>query len=802
MKTAHHPPHPHLRPVFVDREEEIKTAVEYVKKFFNQESAGGRSKNGGEKKKILIFRAPPGCGKTRFLEALSTVLETMEDEICPSSHGGTSGLVVVPGKCAGENSGPYHPLRQILPREEVLSVARKIFGEEEIRQRSLVSAAMELLTEKSRKKCVVILLDDFEKADAETAELLHTMYSTGVPLPVICTAPLRDARFPPFLRETLGLLRRERLVEEKTMTPLGEDALFRIVSNALGRTPPPDFFAALIKRPEGTTRPVLSIIRDIQRAIAEEKLVLRDGKWEPPPDIGWDGVAAYLWGDEPGEQKKSQPHGKINLSPEEKTVMEIMATVGETSFELLMDLAGLAEEDLINTLESLIDKGLVSETGEEEWEETYAISHAVLQEEMLRGMSWQKKKKIHSAAYRFYMRQAEPERDNEKKKLLQVQATRHLVMAGPSYSGEKENFVSKVLEGADMALDLSMYTDAFFFLKKAAGEIDRAPPEIRAKAFLLYGMTAFFTGRFREAETSLEKSERIFAGISEGKNRYLAKAKIYRGMALTDLGRINEAEKELREALQIALATGNFGYVAWCFERLGYISWRTGAYVRAMDLFKNALVYTKMAGKTRFATFIEERALVGLGNVYLYTNRPERALEYYHMAMGRLEKMGGSAFEESRIRNNIGVAYGHMGDCQRAVEELKKAISLARKAGVGRILQAALDSCGLYLTEMGRYDEAEEHLRHALALAEEIERPVAMARVKKDLANLYLKKGEKEKAEALLREAVEIADVHNIFREKYEALLLLHQILLAENRHEEAAEIAEEMKKMEKKMRV
>jgi len=126
-----------------------------------------------------------------------------------------------------------------------------------------------------------------------------------------------------------------------------------------------------------------------------------------------------------------------------------------------------------------------------------------------------------------------------------------------------------------------------------------------------------------------------------------------------------------------------------------------------------------------------------MGVAMLQKKQPNRAISYLMKAV----KMNPKNFQTYHA---LGLAYSMTGDINKAEYYFRKVISLNPAYGPSHNL------LGVILTEKGRYDEAEKEFKRAL---EDVAYPTKEV-VHLNMAKLYLKKGEKEKALASLDLAI------------------------------------------------
>ncbi|MCL2480694.1 MAG: tetratricopeptide repeat protein [Spirochaetaceae bacterium] len=137
----------------------------------------------------------------------------------------------------------------------------------------------------------------------------------------------------------------------------------------------------------------------------------------------------------------------------------------------------------------------------------------------------------------------------------------------------------------------------------------------------------------------------------------------------------------------------------------------------------------------------KENLYLTLGNIYLFKNKKQQAMDTYEKAMQ-------IAPENPDIYCNIGLVYKQQGDMDEATSYLQKALSLAKdRADIYYNL-------GNIYKQLKNYTEAEKIFLEAIKLQPEF------VQVYNNLGSLYIEKGEFAQAEEIINKGLAIDENH------------------------------------------
>jgi CHAT domain-containing protein len=198
----------------------------------------------------------------------------------------------------------------------------------------------------------------------------------------------------------------------------------------------------------------------------------------------------------------------------------------------------------------------------------------------------------------------------------------------------------------------------------------------------------------------------------------------------------------------------------------------------------------------------EGAALLNLGGTSLQFGDHAKAINYLQQSLEiakRINNRGG----EANTLLNLGRAYIVLGDFAKAIDYYQQSLVIAReikdRSGEGN----ALDNLGVAYRSLGDYAKAIDYHQQSLAILREIADKSGERTVLNNLGYSLLKEGNLREAESILRTAIKTGETLrerlgnndafkvSVFEGQARTYSLLQQALIAQNKTNEALEIAE-----------
>lgn len=354
-------------PVLVGRQNELQSLAEFLER-----AAGGRGD-------VVFVAGDAGIGKSRLCRELK-------------HEATTRGVRVIEGRCSmAESAVAYAPfmdaLRFRLSRGDGMAIAQllgpllrylaPLFPElptnggaagelAEGPSERAFEAIGQVVQRLAELGPLLLLLEDFHWADSTSRDLLYYLSRRvgELPLLIVFTCRTDELHLGHPVRRLCATLTRERLAREITLAPLAEPEVGEMVTALLGTRPDPELVAAASRRTEGNP----FFIEELVKALGE----MPAAPGSEALDLAHAGLPATI---------SETIVGRVEpLGPRAREVLSVAAVVGrQFSFDLLREVSGIEEEELLQVVEQLVTAQLlVEERGP--GGERYAFRHGLIHE--------------------------------------------------------------------------------------------------------------------------------------------------------------------------------------------------------------------------------------------------------------------------------------------------------------------------------------------------------------------------------------------------------------------------------------
>jgi tetratricopeptide (TPR) repeat protein len=278
-------------------------------------------------------------------------------------------------------------------------------------------------------------------------------------------------------------------------------------------------------------------------------------------------------------------------------------------------------------------------------------------------------------------------------------------------------------------------------LRRAVHILDglpEAPLATRAELDMDLGELLEAQGRYEAAERKIRKGLEIYRRVYGDEHHWVAQGHVRLGTVLTRQRRWDEAEEHLRRGVaivesvlepdhpDIAISLNNFAFM---LAERGDLAPASSTFERVLAMQRRTVPDHPVVGVT----------LRSLGLLELRRGRPAESRGLLEEALSIHRRHHGENHPRTaRSRLALGRALGELGDGRRAVELQREALAVLESTNEG----ASADSAGAEgqrpdhpqvaearaalarsLVAMGRRDEAEDLLRRALPVLEEVHGP-------------------------------------------------------------------------------
>ncbi|HEX5830733.1 MAG TPA: AAA family ATPase, partial [Gemmatimonadaceae bacterium] len=631
----------------------------------------------------------------------------------------------------------------------------------------LLWACAQLLTRLAARQPVLLVLENLHWADASSLELLHFIarHAAGERLLLLCTYIDAAAEHDAPLRATERSLASLGAAVVHRLAPLSRDDTAALLQTAFGADPEAvrDFTTLLY----GWTRGNPFFIEEILKALVESgRLYEREGRW-----LGWEVDALEL----PRSVRDAVLARLDRLPPAAREVANVAAVLGtHTGYDVLRAVSALSDAELLTALDELRGQQVLVER-DDAHEAVYDFAHPMLQEVLYAELGKARARRLHALVAEaleshfgaraqehagelaFHFARAEP-------RVAGPKAVRYLAAAGQAalatYANrEAAGYLQTALDQVERLPEptglpsVAALSDDLARARQRLGETDPARlllerararaerdgdlPHVAALARRL-GLLEFWCGNFADALRHYETG--VAAAQAAGARDTLARLRLTQGSLLLALGHRDEARLRVEEALQMAEAAGDAALLARVHRALLLLHAWTGPPERGREHGRRAAALAAASG--------------------------QRAVEWsVHWGLAMLEGLTGNAH----------AAAHHLAESERIADELRSPLLRLWSAEV------AIE----YRSGVGDFAASLAVGEPAIASARAFGLRTLLPRLLVWTGNVYLQRGDEERARALLTEAWELSragdarrqplDVHTVVP-AYTGMALLYNL--------------------------
>jgi len=268
------------------------------------------------------------------------------------------------------------------------------------------------------------------------------------------------------------------------------------------------------------------------------------------------------------------------------------------------------------------------------------------------------------------------------------------------------------------------------------------------------------------------------------------------GSAYLSLGDYPKAIEYLQQHLAIAREIKDRRGEGEALGNLGSAYMDLGDYAKAIEYAQQQLAIAREI-KDRDN---EGTALRNLGNAYMNLGNYPKAIEDQQQGLAIAREIKDRRGEGGAL-GNLGSAYMDLGDYTKAIEYLQQSLAIAREIKSRQSEGVALGNLGVAYHRLGDYTKAIEYLQQLLPIAREIKDRQNEGIALNNLGLALYRQGNLSAAEKTLLESIKISESLraglddakkvSIFDTQTDPYLNLQKVLIAQNKTNEALEIAE-----------
>jgi DNA-binding CsgD family transcriptional regulator/tetratricopeptide (TPR) repeat protein len=433
----------------------------------------------------------------------------------------------------------------------------------------------------STKQPLFVLMENLQWADASSLELLHFIARQieGQRIVLLGTYNESERDSNTVLRSTEQSLLRLGALTVHRLAPLGAAEVEEIVQQMFGvdRSTTRHFSAMLYDWTRGNPFFVEETLKSLVESGA---LSENGGRW-----TGWEMETIHL----PSTIRDVIKARVDRLSPNARTLANLAAVIGTRApHDTLATVSGISQEEIIGGLDELLAQRILIETGSVD-AIRYDFTHPLLQQVIYSDLGQARARLLHAtiaeALESLYGDAALAHADElalhfarAHSQTLARKAVGYMHAAGRSalekYANrEAANYLAAALEHLDKDATitdapreeilatlartrqrLGEYDAALLLWERARKDaVARGEPGTLADIEHRMGLACYWSGRYADA---LSHYERGLADAQYADPATTVRLRLAKGIVLQDLGRLEEAQKEVETALEAAATSG------------------------------------------------------------------------------------------------------------------------------------------------------------------------------------------------------------------------------------------------------
>jgi len=318
--------------------------------------------------------------------------------------------------------------------------------------------------------------------------------------------------------------------------------------------------------------------------------------------------------------------------------------------------------------------------------------------------------------------------------------------------------------------------------------------KVEADRLFQQGKQQYDNSQFQTAIQSWQQALTIYQEISDHQGE--AKSLNRLGSAYYSLGKYQKAIDFLQQSLDIFQQIGNRRGVAISLRNLGNAYKKLGEYQKAIDFYQQSLLIARKIGNRRGVA----NSLNNLGSAYCSLGEYKKAIDFHQQSLLIARKIGNRLGVASSL-NLLGSAYWSLGEYQKAIDFHQQSLDIFQQIGNRQGVASSLGNQGLAYRYLGEHQKAIDFYQLSLDIFQQIGNRQGVAIVLGNLGIAFFKSGNLTAAETNLELGIEVYESLrvrlednnkiSIFETHSRTYQTLQQVLVAQNKTNDALEIAE-----------
>lgn len=331
----------------------------------------------------ILLQGETGMGKTRLLRELAAALEAQSPP-----------WIVLHGACSPFDDllsyGPFYDALQTAAPGDLTDLLGREHGQAHTDAGAVMWRVLQVLRLLSQGGPVMLVIDDLHWANSSTLHLFGFLATRIHHLPILLVASMDRVNAIPAVQRLLALGRPHGDVHLASLTPLGrEDVSALLHTQGIS----PDAAATLAEWLHIQSGGSPFMIAQILAQLRADAILTPTGT-----GTGWHLNEARWLRQRVAFTLPETTHDLVAwrlapLATDALHLLDVLAVAGQPlPFELLSDLPGVSRDHALQTVEDLLGRGLLVETGDG----AFALPHHLLRETLLARLSHLRRRTIHS----------------------------------------------------------------------------------------------------------------------------------------------------------------------------------------------------------------------------------------------------------------------------------------------------------------------------------------------------------------------------------------------------------------------
>ncbi len=236
---------------------------------------------------------------------------------------------------------------------------------------------------------------------------------------------------------------------------------------------------------------------------------------------------------------------------------------------------------------------------------------------------------------------------------------------------------------------------------------------IEAQALGNLGIAYRAVGNYSKAISLHRQAGRMLRDL--GDRPLLGKVLLNLGNTFSVVGDYDNATIAYQQSLKIAQESNDLEGESIALGNLGKVNSDLSKYTEAIAAHKQALAIAQRINNRS----AQASALINLGSTYLFLGGRTKAINAYEEAL-KLAELAGDRQRKGEALGSLGIVYEDLRDYPQAIIYHKQALAIARSLGDPATEGLMLNNLGQTLFRAGRLFEAEEQLRAAVLLLDNL----------------------------------------------------------------------------------